>query len=480
MLKGKNKRKMFKKALCLSFALLISINTFAAVVSDNDGGAFITKAEFEALKADFNEQVFNYNKSIDSKIDGAIAAYLAGLRLSQTITLDNYINDLDSNLRTFMNRSSAAFKASGDTWRLNAGVFLVSWVNQLSGIRHDDYQGMIRYSLFTSNPDDTKLSYKTVDHGNTDYKWLVDKYEINGTDYYYPHYLHRMKLEHWVSIVSPSVSRTNSANSVDVSTATTNIEWDISKSYPSTESKVGDWTNFYGTSAPRDLIIHTSNIYDPRADIAPLKYLIGKGFDGIYNAKLYCVEYAKRTAYDGNTQVVYEPNPGSICVFKYNPDGEAQLTRSNVFNAKIKFYPQKLYEINFVDLINEGLTKRLFEPVTRCDGLAICRTDQAGDVHINLNLTSVKAGDTDLAAPTDLSGMTYIVEIKNSKWGTDEPTTTKRTDSVYYKNNVTEGTLDILIEKTDKKETTYWLKIVPSLNAAGVQVEVKESYIEVK
>lgn len=471
---------MAKKALCLVFALILSINSFAAIVSDNDGSAFITKAEFEALKADFNEQVANYNKSIDSKIDGAIAAYLAGLRLSTTIALDNYINDLDSNLRTFMNRSSIAFRQSGDTWRLNAGVFLVSWVSHLSGVQHDDYQGMLRYSLFNGNPEDTRLSYKTVDHGDTDYKWLVDKYEINGTDYYYPHYLHRMKLEHWVSIVSPSVSRTHSANSVDISTVTTDVEWDITKSYPSTESKAGGWTNFYGTSAPYDIITHTSNIYNARANVAPLKYLIGKGFDGIYNAKLYCVEFAKRTTYDGDAQVVYEPNPGRIQVFKYNPSGGAINTSADTFNAKIKFYPQKLYEINFVDLINEGLTKRLFEPVTRCDGLAICKADQVGDVHIKLDLTSVAAGDGDLPAPTDLSGMTYIVEIKDSKWGTAEPTDTQRSDSVYYKNDVTEGTLDILIEKTDKKETTYWLKIVPSLDAAGVQVEVKESYIEVK
>ena len=49
MLIGKNKRKMGKKALCLIFAFLFSINTFAAVVSDNDGAAFVTKAEFDAL-----------------------------------------------------------------------------------------------------------------------------------------------------------------------------------------------------------------------------------------------------------------------------------------------------------------------------------------------------------------------------------------------------------------------------------------------
>ena len=74
---------MGKKALCLIFAFLLSINSFAAVVSDNDGSAFITKAEFEALKDNFASQVDQYNTSIDSKIDGAIAAYLAGSQLQK-------------------------------------------------------------------------------------------------------------------------------------------------------------------------------------------------------------------------------------------------------------------------------------------------------------------------------------------------------------------------------------------------------------
>ena len=76
---------MGKKALCLIFAFLLSINSFAAVVSDNDGSSFITKAEFEALKKNFSDQVDNYNDSIDSKIDGAISSYLAGIKLEQTI-----------------------------------------------------------------------------------------------------------------------------------------------------------------------------------------------------------------------------------------------------------------------------------------------------------------------------------------------------------------------------------------------------------
>ena len=74
---------MVKKLLALFLVVLISIESFGAVVSDNDGSAFVTKAEFETLKKSFSEQIDNYNTSIDSKIDGAIAAYLAGKKLSR-------------------------------------------------------------------------------------------------------------------------------------------------------------------------------------------------------------------------------------------------------------------------------------------------------------------------------------------------------------------------------------------------------------
>ena len=85
---------MGKKALCLIFAFLLSIESFAAVVSDNDGSAFITKAEFEAMKLDFNQQIDNYNASIDNKIDGAIASYLNGVRLSKPFYTKSNIKEI--------------------------------------------------------------------------------------------------------------------------------------------------------------------------------------------------------------------------------------------------------------------------------------------------------------------------------------------------------------------------------------------------
>ena len=73
--------RLIKRLVALFIVFLLSIESFGAVVSDNDGSAFITKAEFDSLKNDFQSQIDQYNTSIDSKIDGAIASYLAGINV---------------------------------------------------------------------------------------------------------------------------------------------------------------------------------------------------------------------------------------------------------------------------------------------------------------------------------------------------------------------------------------------------------------
>ena len=80
----------------LFFAFLLSINSFAAVVSDNDGSAFITKAEFDSLKNSFQSQLNGYNSNIDAKIDNAIASYLAGIKVETSETKDLPLNNWET------------------------------------------------------------------------------------------------------------------------------------------------------------------------------------------------------------------------------------------------------------------------------------------------------------------------------------------------------------------------------------------------
>ena len=89
----KKSTKLLRRILATFLVVLISINSFAAVVGDNDGAAFITKAEFESLKNDFQSQINRYNSSLDSKIDGAIATYLSGVTIAKVSVFTPRIKD---------------------------------------------------------------------------------------------------------------------------------------------------------------------------------------------------------------------------------------------------------------------------------------------------------------------------------------------------------------------------------------------------
>jgi hypothetical protein len=109
--------RLIRRMAALFLVLLLSIESFGAIVSDNDGSAFITKAEFDSLKNDFQTQIDQYNTSIDSKIDGAIAAYLAGIRVSKTTELTNNLSKLQNSYDVFWSNQTGGLV----TTRVNYG-----------------------------------------------------------------------------------------------------------------------------------------------------------------------------------------------------------------------------------------------------------------------------------------------------------------------------------------------------------------------
>ena len=93
--------KIYKNIIVALCIMVLCVNNFAAVVSDNDGSAFITKAEFDSLKNNFQSQLDQYNSNIDNKIDAAIASYLSGLNISVSRTFD--VINKNWNQVTFIN-----------------------------------------------------------------------------------------------------------------------------------------------------------------------------------------------------------------------------------------------------------------------------------------------------------------------------------------------------------------------------------------
>ena len=88
--------KIGKRVLAFFLVALMNINSYAAVGA-NDGSAFVTKAEFDALVNTFNEQMDSYADSLVSKVDGAIANYLASLSSFRIVEQDNIYNTIEKN-----------------------------------------------------------------------------------------------------------------------------------------------------------------------------------------------------------------------------------------------------------------------------------------------------------------------------------------------------------------------------------------------
>ena len=120
--------KKYKKILSMLLLIILGLThtvTYAAIVSDNDGSAFVTKAEFEGLKRTFGDQIDNYNLSIDNKIDGAIAAYLAGIVGKKEIVELPYAS--------WEKVISLNFALGNDYWYPNTSLT----VAQLAGMMYD-------------------------------------------------------------------------------------------------------------------------------------------------------------------------------------------------------------------------------------------------------------------------------------------------------------------------------------------------------
>ena len=160
--------------ICYILILLLNISSFAAIVSDNDGSAFITKAEFDSLKNDFQSQIDNYNNSIDNKIDAAISSYLAGISIAKKRVLVNKYEPLKNKIK----------------W--NSGT---SWTRQGSKPKVKEQYNFRHFStttawckVYNSSNQYTDMFYGTSDSSGVftveDDRDMVPRFETN-VDYFF-------------------------------------------------------------------------------------------------------------------------------------------------------------------------------------------------------------------------------------------------------------------------------------------------------
>lgn len=228
-----NIRKLIGLILCI--ILLTSSYVTAAIVSDNDGSAFITKAEFEAMKIGFDEQIAQYNESIDNKIDGAIASYLAALS-DKIESVDSILNKFVESQRTFVQAiSNPTTCTQDDIWIEESGYWVAAYPQ---GTSTSQYCGYALAGLVGYTTGHVKNLYPRNNDKPSKYVF-IDSTEIDGTEYIYINDFYRKYLQFYVY-----VSGTQTADA---------SPWTATQEYggPSSIS----WDNTYNWSGSNDRVV---------------------------------------------------------------------------------------------------------------------------------------------------------------------------------------------------------------------------------
>ncbi len=149
-------KKKYIKLICVMVAITINFSSMAAVVSDNDGSAFITKAEFDSLKNNFQSQLDSYNTMIDNKIDTAIANYIAGATARSTTEYTQNMGVFKTPLKIYMNLNDKSDSAIRSDWRPNqnwrVGIGYASgYVTNLINVYTNSYQPKQWYNMYNNN-----------------------------------------------------------------------------------------------------------------------------------------------------------------------------------------------------------------------------------------------------------------------------------------------------------------------------------------
>ena len=175
MMQQKKKSKIATIVLC---CLLINTSLNAAIVSDNDGASFITKAEFDSAKNSFQTEINNYNSTIDDKISNALSAYISGAKQAKQTDIKqmsnyNTIRWMHGPYMYFTNRKFTAYGRQ-DSWTDTVGWQILKPENR----RQADWDPYTwSWDYFRSSYDVICVAFMLNVAGNVTKQWGDNYYQ---------------------------------------------------------------------------------------------------------------------------------------------------------------------------------------------------------------------------------------------------------------------------------------------------------------
>ena len=449
------------------------------MVSDNDGAAFVTKAEFEALKENFAEQIEDYNTSIDSKIDGAIASYLAGIQLTKEQTLVNYVSTLyktDAWATCFSDKS-------GNLGDSNNNDFVRGgwWIHAQCGWNTNSNTGKYETMLNITSGNLAEHKLAMYPSSTASYKWFLKKYS-DGTNSYYGPYdatLYKMEEQVFVQKIDSvwnewddkrSKTRTTTGTTFDLTSLSASGTMDVG----SFNNNWHTWTNIEGT------IILSYNAYKSNNQrVWAPNNSIGVASSSVIN---YCLYYDDRlklnSAARSESSIFKHSNSGCQAqVFQGVTNGGWYYGTAGENPITLKFKTPSILNLNNADLCNVEASKLIKNVVMNYHGLPITKIPQKeGKMKLKLKCYAYKISDGTLDNSVKSSVYFKIKPFKNVEIANEVSK-----DIVYKKENLDNDTeytveFDINDAATDGS-TVLYVKCRPSSNTTYVRFELTEAPI---
>ena len=490
------KKTLFNKIFCLCLMFVITVNSFAAVVADNDGSAFITKAEFDSLKNNFQAQLDQYNTSIDSKIDNAISSYLAGIKTEKTTDLDSLLNKC--NKQTYNNRDNRFINSStiSTPWTQTPssskysflalythGVYPAAYMNQYDLIRWGTRES-VDMGRRWHNVDDSKNCFyglaltRVYDTDRTYYMYFDDPNIYKTT---YISYIVGNQHAWESNMCSPSSPTSFTAAKAETSdtrwcSATGGkIDWAMMRKDIVVKHSFNQWGGVANGTANQS--IQWSQYYQKTIMSGNYTDTVGYNYESLPDInKIYYVDQEKwYEAVDSGRTNSDSTMYGSLTHRVQNQTGNGRYCNSSQSTMTWYEYFHDVKQMNVNNLGNHTATNVLGvrdNYVKFYEGLPLCKATSEGIIKIKLKAECYDENDA-IYTGTWI-GKLYLRE--ENRFNNTSTTTSNYKDK--DGNTKTGGIIissdnkDVSLEITCKSGSLYWVKYVLDTTDSGLKVQL--------
>ena len=410
--------KRMKRLIAILSILAMSTNSFAAV-GGNDGSAFVTKAEFDALVNTFNEQMDNYAASLETKVDGAIANYLMSLDSTQTIELENYIESAkNANIKNVQFMKWVAPQATKDVEDV-AGGFAYAFAygcgigKNNTGSGCYNYYNMNSSSAWSGGFNWTEYTNFTGNKANYTSSYYYAEFPFSNKTDWTLQTINRKRL--YMRLYACSINfrfdQLAKTNTSVRKRTDTNMTMDVTSWTQPTSGVKNITATIYDAVNPSMRVAQTHSWSNTSADDVTNNQCLEYNISGAISGSNKSVDYEFRDYYDNTKPITVQiqskkeassvtsyngADPGANIALLYQgiiirDENSGQSGRNDV-KFYWKYNKPTIYTLNWSDLTSSYWNAILGNALYKYQGIPITKVNKEGLVKIHMTLNNADPG----------------------------------------------------------------------------------------